>query len=325
MERIVHQVVCVEADERNTHTLLVNVTAGGRDFWECYVGVEKGDVFYTNEPFISDRYKIWQVIEKKAFLYYGASATIQDRNSEPLQGAWLSFARLGTTYDFLDDKLFYYSAGFCYSNGFSKCTFDACYDAALIQADRINNVIYKNQKEEYRAGTYISKVEALEILKKSIYWDKKLVTLFHDSNFEPKTLAELYEPNKMITLYEFNKSTQSVVYMVGNFNIFIDCFGNIFQKTMKDYGYMYEVFFEDQLAEAIHYTVRRGSITLDQKFFFMNKMTKYLKPEHHAHKYWIKVMGICSQRKLNKHDANNLLELLKILDLKKEGTHNDNA
>lgn len=92
--------------------LLVKVIANNRTFVEYYIGIPKSHPLFSIENQLCDtdpRYKEMNTAFKgckKEFDSY-----LQMANMNPIDGAWLSFASIGTRYDFLDDDLFYYGGG----------------------------------------------------------------------------------------------------------------------------------------------------------------------------------------------------------------------
>lgn len=113
MKRVLIDVI--ELNNKPVHQLLVKVIANGSIFWEYYVGVPKGNQFYSKYQFLEETDPRCKYLTQTSFK--GCQKIFPDyksvADSRPIVGAWLSFARAGGNkqYPFLKEDFFYYGGG----------------------------------------------------------------------------------------------------------------------------------------------------------------------------------------------------------------------
>ena len=146
--------------------LLVHVKAGAHTFVEYYVGVDKSNPFFKTLD--RDESVTVKDIKKTAFAgcnkYLNLDESIAKKKLgnevRPLDGAWLSFYRMGTTYEFLADDLMYYGGGMCIRTEF---TYDECVTDALIMIDRLRVALADHANKNLKVWDDVD--EVIELFK----------------------------------------------------------------------------------------------------------------------------------------------------------------
>jgi hypothetical protein len=306
-------------NDKNYDILLVNVIAGGNKFWECYVGVPKGNKFYSRYDFIDHHYRKFKTIEMEAFKKFGSEnrslrnikySSLNDLNDDIeynknimnmsiLEGAWLSFARSGKAYDFLNDDYFYYSTAFHY-NGYFNFKENECKNAAEIKAERIYNVI-KNLQDSFPEIIETTDEEVLDFVK-NYYRDKNVYFL---SSNEFVKINDFY-----LIPYEYDYYNNCKVFQINNTSTMIN--GN-FQFYINNKYNTNLLIESDSPVESICTLIEKSYAGPAVIKLIEDLIEPYLKKT-----YWYKVIEKLKIRKLNKHERNNLKFLLKYVENKKE-------
>lgn len=210
------------------HLVLAKVLVNGKEFWECYVGVDSSHPYFSNFEYTEERDARYLNVQKHAFEDYGSVKYFNNYDEvirmQPIDGAWLTYARLCTSdtvnsisihgYEFLQEGYFYYGSGFLLRDDNPNCTDNKCYSAAVIQLDRIakylENPIPVIQSKNYTQDELKDIVNKSEIANKTFWYvNLKGVKI-------SKHVSEL-----VIVPYEFDSKTNSKIWEIGDTNYFI--------------------------------------------------------------------------------------------------------
>ncbi len=305
MNRIVKEVIEVKNEHPGFHTLIVSVNAGGNDFIECYVGVNKDSNYWSKYPNITERDRRFQQVAQQAFKAYGSKNDF-DRNVDlnelmPLDGAWLSFARSGKTYDFLYDDLFYYGAGFLINKTYKNQTEENCKEAAEIQIVRILKVLVDNKIEK---SSDALEEEVWEFIEKAGYIGKEIYSWIGSKY--PICGRRISKELSKLVLYEFNQKINQKIWQIHGTGIFIQADGKIYEKIRWDQDFPYNHF--SSLGEAI---VARSS---REKLHPVDiESLEYLLGGYHSKGYWNRLVAKAKEQKLNRNERANLRSILTLL------------
>lgn len=306
MTRIVKEVIEVQNAHPGFHTLVVSVNAGGNDFIECYVGVTKDSNYWSKYLSINERDRRFQQVDHQAFKAYGSKKDF-DRNENiselmPLDGAWLSFARSGETYDFLKDELFYYGAGFLINKSHKNQTEENSIEAAEIQIVRLLKVLVDNKIEK---SSDALEEEIWEFIEKSDYANKEVYSWL-SFNY-PISKKIISREQIKIVLYDFNQKINQKIWQIHGTGIFIQADGKIYEKIRWDHDFPYNHFMS--LGAAIVARTSREKLHPDDI-----ENLKALLGDYYYKIYWNKLVEKTREQKLNRNECSNLKALIILLE-----------
>lgn len=305
MTRIVKEVIEVQNEHPGFHTLIVNVNAGGNDFIECYVGVNKDSNYWSKYPSITGRDRRFQQVENQAFKAYGSKEGF-DRNENlsnlmPLDGAYLSFARSGKTYDFLQDDLFYYGSGFLINKNHKNQTLENSKEAAEIQIVRLLKVLVDNKIAK---SSDALEEEIWEFIEKSDFMGKEIYSWI--SSNHPISWGKINRETTKIVLYDFCQKINQKIWQIHGTGIFIQADGKIYERFRYDLDFPYNHFYS--MGEAIDArTSREKLLPADIENL------KRLLGGYCSKGYWNKLVEKAKEQKLNRCERANLKSLLLLL------------
>lgn len=284
----------------NTHMLVVDVIAGGKHFIECYFGVYKNHPFYSIYPFIEERDRRFKHVQENVFTKFGAKKDFKSygeiRLLQPLDGAWLSFARSGTTYDYLNDNFFYYGAGFNVDLN-ANCTYDECIKAANTINDRMMDYLGKINKNGYPSTPECLPEDVWTMLKRTSFWGQEVYSYNGNSIVITKTLID----EKIVpVLYDFVSESNQKVYRIHRTPICISCEGMISKDTYKKGWDVKEKSISLRYSDAVYDGLSKDGLSEEDI-----KIVGEMLCDVRRSPYWI---GVISKlhRRINKHDRDNV-------------------
>lgn len=284
----------------STHLVVVDVIAGGKQFIECYFGVDKKHPFYSIYPFIEERDMRFKHVQENVFTNFGAKKEFKSYGEikflKPLDGAWLSFARTGKTYDYLNDDYFYYGAGF--NVGLNAiCTDDECFKAANVINDRMMDHLGKISKNGYPVTSECLPEDVWKMLKRTSFWGQHVYDYNGTSTKITKTLID---ENIKPALYDFIKESNQKMYIIRGTSICISCDGMIRKDSYYNRSTLVEKKVNLLYSDAVHDGLSKDGLSEDDI-----KIVGEMLCDVRRSPYWI---GVISKlhRRLNKHDRNNI-------------------
>lgn len=316
MVRAVKEVIEVPNENKGFHNLIVAVNAGGSEFIECYVGVDKSSKFWSGYNDITYRDKRHQIVENQAFKKFGSKKEFNSfreiSNMMPIDGAWLTFARSGKTYDFLKDDFFYYGSGFCIKPGHKYCNEENCREAAKVQLDRMFMVINQEHPDLEKAFE-ADENDIWDIIQKSDYYGKTYHSWIGGSR--PICCTEIRREVTKLFLYEFDQELNQKIWQIQNTAIFVRADGTIFEKIKYDETFPYNHF--SSFEKAVIYRASKESLHSSDIEKLRDRLGDYSDAASHAGYYWSSILEKAAESKLNKNERSNLEELLQNLKERK--------
>lgn len=307
MTRIVKNVVEIQNEFPGYHTLIVYVNAGGLDFIECYVGVNIDSNFWSKYDSITFRDKRFQLIEKLGFELYGSRKEFERGKNiselMPLDGAWLSFARKGTCYDFLNNELFYYGAGFNIDSMHKNKNEVNSRDAAEIQITRILKVLV-NENNNIGKPAEADESDIWEFLEKSDYFNKTIYSWI-SFNYAIGSIKICRELTKL-SLYDFSQKLNQKIWQLHGTGIFIRADGKIYEDIKYDKDFPKNHFWS--LEDAITARVAKEKLHPSD----IEKLEALL-GDFLNKRYWRNIVDKAKEQKLNRNERANLKALLLLL------------
>ena len=306
MERVLNNIISNEYFPSSTvkgdyNLIVADVTANGKRFIESYVGVKKGHPFFSIYEFIEQRDKRWENIQYHIFTKFGAmkefASYAEMLKYAPIDGTYLSFARSGKVYDFLDDDYFYYGSGINVGI-ISSCTEEACIEAANIINDRMLAYLREMNNTGYLPSPECLPEDVYKLLKVTPYW-KQTIYSYHGQG-SPIT-KKLIDENIVPHLYEFKSESNQKAYIIHPTALCIACNGTVYNDT-RTIGWSVR---DKQLnmcySDAVHEGLSVDGLAVDD----VNMVSQMLWNVVHHGPYWKRVLSTLHKR-INKHDRNNI-------------------
>lgn len=287
------------------HTIITDVQADGKQFIECYVGVRPGDRMYSIYKSIDHHDKRFNFISKKAFEDFGAKKEYSSRREFfdllPLDGAWLSFAKSGETYDFLDNLKFYYGAGFLVGAN-RNCTVENNIDAAETLIKRLIDALQKGESVNEFITIETTPENVHNLLKRTKYWNQYIYSYTGKDTPISKVLID---ENVKIVLYDFDKEVNQKIYQVLGTTMQIRADGLIVREFYyKDKIAQQEICHLFYSSAVIDGLSRNGLHQAD-----ILKISELINTRRYSN-YWMMVIFNLGRR-INRRDRNNIWHLLK--------------
>lgn len=321
IERDIISIERVELDNNynNYDLLIVKVKTRVGFFWEYYVGVPKEDYFYLDVAYLPERSQLYKFITSEAFTKFNCKKYISTKEAKsPLDGAWLSFARPGTEYDYLKDEYFYYSGGFLIYDYIPYLNNEQCYISSQTQIKRLFDFLNNNQNINIKKPYLPSLLKIIQDIKTdSLYkqdlfiYNRETINKVNLLNFI-KNDKDIYELKKIFLLEEFDENNQSNIYNVLNSsNFFVKNINNrfILELEYSKYENRCYIMHEDYISQFVILLMKTHPISIELSNQVRSFIYEYLTPDHYNYLYWQKLMSNSSIKKLNKHDSNNLKQL----------------
>ena len=325
IERKIISIETVELDDNiyKYDTLITKVKVRDGFFYEYYVGVPKEDYFNLNIRYLPERSELYKFITKKAFTDFGCKKYIHFKEAKsPLDGAWLSFARPGIEYYFLNDDYFYYGGGFLIYDQIPYLNDEKCYISAHTQLRRIFDFLKEYQNIDIKKPYLPSLLKIEQDIRTNYLYNTDLY-IYRDYNISRFNLSTLiknsHEISKLIKIFlldDFDHKNQSNIYNILNSSNFRILNLNNTSKLELKYSKIEDgcyVMEEDYISQFIINLMKTKSIETElntQIRFFINE---YLQPTHYNYIYWHKLLNKSLIQKLNKHEAKNLADLFSYL------------
>lgn len=213
MKRTVLEVIELNMDQPQ---LLVKVIANGSTFWEYYVGVPKGNQFYSIYPFLEETDP--RCDHLKGTTFKGCQKHFSDYNSfakvRPIAGAWLSFARAGGNkeYPFLKKDFFYYGGGMLVRGPNTLQNEENCKEDAEVMIRRLFNELYTDVTDMFN----IPETTEEEVLAQAL---KEIKGFRYSVNKNARQNILKFDPKELkltsIGLYERGNSRTGKIYFIG--------------------------------------------------------------------------------------------------------------
>lgn len=307
MIRVVKDVVEVQNEFPGYHTLIVYVNAGGIDFIECYVGVNKDSNFWSKYDNITVRDKRVQLITKLGFELCGSRKEFDrcEKISElmPLDGAWLSFSRKGTCYDFLKDDYFYYGAGFSIDPMYKNMNEVNCRYAAEIQITRILKVLV-NENDNIGKQAEAVEDDIWKFIENSDYYNKTIYS-WVSFNYAIGSIKICKELTKL-SLYDYSQKLNQKIWQIHGTGIFIRADGKIYEDIAYNYDFPKNHYWS--LEDAITARVAKEKLHPSDIEKLETLLGDFLNK-----RYWRNIVDKAKEQKLNRNERANLKALLLLL------------
>lgn len=276
MKREVQSVkVVTDFPKQSFVALLVKVIANNQTFIEYYIGVPKSHPLFSIENQLCDtdpRYKEMNTAFKgckKEFDSY-----LQMANMNPIDGAWLSLASIGTIYDFLDDDLFYYGGGMYINPTNPKQSEDNCRRDAVIMIERMlkvaDNAKNKIGLKVIETSTDLVKLFCLENIKVPFYRliktiDRAGIDTDLDEDLVLFTIEKVESiKDNTISVYDRATDKNGKIYMLNGTDYLIYSNLTIFKKPQSSDEYWYSPKTFDSYKEALIYKSSVSSLNNEE-------------------------------------------------------------
>lgn len=234
MKRVLIDVI--ELNNEPAHQLLVKVIANGSTFWEYYVGVPKGNQFYSKYQFLEETDPRCKYLTQTAFkdcqrLFPDYKSIV---NVRPIIGAWLSFARAGGNkeYPFLKEDFFYYGGGMLVRSQQSAQNEESCKEDAEIMVHRLSNELF--------SSIHIFDVPEVTDIEVFNHVKNHFTSSLYSVNKNIRQNILKFDPKKfkigMIGLHERGNEETGKIYYVGGTNYLVNSKLEIYLNTDTRYS-----------------------------------------------------------------------------------------
>ena len=308
MQRKINKIILDDCRD-GFHCVITDVIAGGNHIIECYVGVTSKNDYYSRYSYLElERDERCLVISNEAFSKFGTKKYIDSsadfKKANPIDWAWLTFARAGKgsettdpSYSFLEKDYFYYGSGFMVRSSYENLSYSKCLDAANTQIERLLTALKTKNKLRNKVFE-LSQDEVLDVLKDSEYWGKTYYCYYTNTSIIKKTVID---ENCKIGLYDFKKDLNQKLYYVIGTPLIIYADKTVVIAGNDNYNYS-----ADNYNDAVIAGLSRDGLHASDVFTVKQKLgDKIFNP------YWDLVVSKLGRR-LNRHDRNNLLNVLEL-------------